>query len=98
MQKFGVVQDCEHALATGEHSGKMDDAQHAEHDQTIVMAAAAHALSRLSNEETRRKLEEFLTHADGHHPTIKFPHPHSILSSFGTAALAPWLRALILQR
>ena len=52
MQKFGVVQDCEHALATGDPSGNMDDAQRAEHDQTIAMAAAVHALSRLSNEET----------------------------------------------
>ena len=46
MQKFGAVEDCERALATGEHSAIGDDAQRAEHDRTIAMAAAVHALSR----------------------------------------------------
>ena len=81
MQKFGVVQDCEHALATGDHSANVDDAQRAEHDRTIAMAAAVHALPRLSSEEARRKLDDFMTHAEGHHPTIQFPHAHSSISS-----------------
>ena len=82
MQKFGVVEDCERALATGDHSGNVDDAQRAEHDRTIAMVAAVHALSRLSSDETRRKLDDFMTHAEGHPPTIQFPHAHNILSSF----------------
>ena len=53
MKKYGVMQDCDRAMEAATAAKTTDETARIEHDRTVAIAAAVHALARMNNAEIR---------------------------------------------
>ena len=82
MKKYGVLEKCEADLSAAGRSGTTQGKAALVADRAVAAAAAVEALARLTNRETRAKLEEFHRQLEGQQRAVPIRHGQETLSNF----------------